>query len=389
MNENPGEMTPPEAPNVPEPTTPTDPMARPMEKAQPAETQPKKKKTGLIIGIIAAVLVLIGGGIALAIVLAGSNKIDAVSAAMSKIIEGNTSSNLVVGGTIDLALNDKDIPFEKIKIELNSEGIMSSLINSSSIVMTVTLRGGDDIKITFDEVYASNGDLYFKIDGIKAAIEDLTTVNKILNPEASEGDDSMSIIAGVLAAIKTVDGKWLKVSTDELGALTQGNTESSDLSCLVDFARNANSSTNTLAEIYRRNPFVYSNNKNLPVASKDNPIYEVMLDEEMFKGFVAATEDSVMAEQLYNCLGHSNAQMNVDSITADLNDLPTIYVEVDDDYNFTRLYFTSNIQDGNIDITTDLDFKYPTNVNVPEPLEYKNFSDVISEIFKTMYDTTD
>ena len=65
--------------------------------------------------------------------------------------------------------------------------------------------------------------------------------------------------------------------------------------------------------------------------------------------------------------------------------MPKIYAEVDGDNNFTRLYLTSNLNNGEGTMTIDLGFSYPTNVNVPEPEEYKNFSDVIQEIMSSMY----
>ena len=36
-------------------------------------------------------------------------------------------------------------------------------------------------------------------------------------------------------------------------------------------------------------------------------------------------------------------------------------------------------------LTTDLGFAYPTNINVAEPVEYKDFSTTIQEIMTSMY----
>ena len=53
-----------EKPTTPvEPAAPISPIDRPMEKAAPAEVKPKKKKTGLIAGIIAVVAVLFIGSV--------------------------------------------------------------------------------------------------------------------------------------------------------------------------------------------------------------------------------------------------------------------------------------------------------------------------------------
>ena len=63
--------------------------------------------------------------------------------------------------------------------------------------------------------------------------------------------------------------------------------------------------------------------------------------------------------------------------------MPTIYAEIDGNDNFARLYLDSTIGD-EVEMVVDLGFSYPDNVNATEPEEYKNFSDVIQEIFLGM-----
>ena len=136
-----------------------------MEKAAPAPAAPaKKKKTGLIAGIIAAVVVLILGGVAAAIVIIMMNQTDPVTAAMKKIMDGKAPTNVAIDGDINITLNNEFSPVSNIKIALNSKIISSSAINNSVANVTATIRNVGDFNIEFDEVYAGNGDLYFKID---------------------------------------------------------------------------------------------------------------------------------------------------------------------------------------------------------------------------------
>ena len=149
------------------------PEDRPMEKAAPAEAAPvKKKKTGLIAGIIAAVVVLILGGVAAAIAIIIMNQTDPVTAAMKKIMDGKAPTNVAIDGDINITLNNEFSPVSNIKIALNSKIISSSAINNSVANVTATIRNVGDFNIEFDEVYAGNGDLYFKIDGATSALED-------------------------------------------------------------------------------------------------------------------------------------------------------------------------------------------------------------------------
>ena len=202
MNENPGETANPLNPNnnpldanpadstpleeiveevqtvsvTPTPQPTVDPMARPMEQApMAAPVEPKKKKTGLIIGIIIAVLVLIGGGVAAALVIMNLNRGDAVARAIEKIVTGNAPANVAIDGTFVLTPNDEESLVSSVEINLDSEAATGSLMNSSAATVTANFTNGKSTNFEFDEVYAANGDLYFKLSGLTNAMEDYST----------------------------------------------------------------------------------------------------------------------------------------------------------------------------------------------------------------------
>ncbi|MBQ3453128.1 hypothetical protein IJG28_02985 [Candidatus Saccharibacteria bacterium] len=424
MNENPGETPnplnpnqPPAEPVVPADTAPTnapepatqpaeqlsatDPMSRPMEQAPVAEpVQPKKKKTGLVIGIVVAAVLLIGGGIAAAIVIMNMNRGDAVAAAMNKIISGETPQNVVVDGVIDIAPNDEDSPISNVRIALNSEASSSSMLNSSVAKVTASVTDGDDIEFEFDEVYAATGDLYFKIDGVADALsnymytmEDVTAENAVTEDvivddvitDEQATFDITDMLAGFSGILDVVDGQWLKISVDELAQLSDGAMSDSTLSCLNTFTNDIKNYNNSVAEMYKRNPFVTSTTGGVTLASQNYPVYKVTIDQEKFGTFVADLNGSELARNLYSCMGYDDAEVNTDDVVAEMNNLPALYVEIDNDDNFSRLYFTSDLDDSDATVTADLSFTYPTNINVAEPVEYKDFSSVIQEIFTSMY----
>ena len=109
------------------------------------------------------------------------------------------------------------------------------------------------------------------------------------------------------------------------------------------------------------------------------PVYRVTLDSKKMASFINTIQNSSLAQELSSCMG------DIDNLADNVANLPEVYVEVDKDYNFTRLYFASEIGDAGANLTTDLGFNYPENINVAEPVEYKDFSSVIQEIFMSMY----
>lgn len=414
------------------PVEPTaDPMARPMEQAPIAEitTPPKKKKTGLIVGIIIAVIALIGGGVAAAFML--MNKDDAVAKAIEKIVKGEAPANVAIDGTFTFTPSDEDSVISSVEIALKSEASTTSMLNSSAATVTANFQDNGKISFEFDEVYGEDGNLYFKIDGLTAAIEDYssiiqsamlnetTTVNDsqsdcvdgedcvveespvVVDCESESEDgcvaseveittdqasDMLGSLTSMLGVIETLDGEWLRISVDELAGLTSMMPAESDTSCLVNFVSDIKNYNNSVAGMYSKNPFIASTTEGVTLASKSGaPVYKVAVDSEKLSAFLKEFQNSTLVNNLFSCMGYENSTVNLDNLAADAGNLPDIYVEVDKDYNFTRLYLASNLADGAMTLTTDLGFSYPTNINVAEPVEYTDFSNMIQEIFTTMY----
>ena len=301
------------------------------------------------------------------------------------------------------------------------------------ILTTATIRNVGDVNIEFDEVYAGNGDLYFKIDGATSAIENsgilylLNLANQVPNVvdcgedavcqtteikelTCTEGEecnlteiddtelnildggqnvldeDTIAYFASLIDIVEVIDGEWLKVSVDELNMLSGGMTASSDISCVTNLVSDINTNSNSAIELYSKYPFISSTNKDVKLASKNYPVYQISVDSEKFANFVNSIQNSEMTANLYSCLGWAdNVSVSKDDVAKMVNTMPKIYAEVDGENNFTRLYLTSDLNNGEGTMTIDLGFSYPTNVNVPEPEEYKNFSDVIQEIMSSMY----
>ena len=128
----------------------SDPALRPMEKAP------------------------VGGGIVAAVMIMNMNQ-DPVTAAVDKLMRGEMPQNALVEGTLDLSTTDNESGLSSVKVELKSEGATSSGINSSSAKVTVALTNNNKFDFNVDEVYAADGDLYLKVDGIAQSINDLVT----------------------------------------------------------------------------------------------------------------------------------------------------------------------------------------------------------------------
>ncbi len=376
-----------------------DPMARPMEVApQPEAPKPQKKKTALLVGMIICLFLAICCGVAAALLFANSNQSDPVAKAVEKLMTGKAPTNVAIDGTIGITSNDMTSPISDAKISLTTQMVVRSMINSSNANIDVNLRNGGSFAIQLDEVYAANGDLYLKVDGITNALSDPYLFQSealesgLVSPEATEEttttdiaadqteEDALLTVTNLLQAFESVDGEWIRIPTDEANSLISDNAEEGQVNCLANLISGINQSSNSISEAYSRNPFVYSTSKDLTVISEHDPIYRLLVDSDKLSAFINETQNTNFTNSLASCLNDDPATLDTQAVVEKLKNLPATYVEVNNDYDFTRIYLEMS-SDNEISTTVDLDLSYPSNVNVPEPVEYKDLSSVLEDIF--------
>lgn len=405
---------------------------RPMEQATPMIAQKKKKKS-LLIGIIVAGIILLAGCIAAAIVIPNINKKDPVAAAINKILDGNAPENVAIDGDIEITANNKYSPITNLKISLNSGIIPSSMINNSIAKITASVRSVGDFTVEIDETYASDGDLYFKIDGATSALEDsdilylLNVTNKLPQEVDCEPDDQCQYvdqgeakcensdgcealdtgntevlswrgqdltegsaaksITSMVDAIELIDGEWLRISTEDFNNITGNTIDESEAGCIVNLVNEVNIHSNSVADLYYKYPFIKSTKDGVNISSKQYPVYMVGIDDDNFANFVNSIKNSTLSQKIYSCLNlEDSIWMDRNDAQKALGDIPPVYVEVNENDDFTRLYLQSSIGGGDATMTMDLNFSYPSSISVPEPPEYKDYSDFIEEFSTSVYD---
>ena len=173
------------------------PLDRPMEKAPEPETKPKKKKTGLIIGIIICLFVAIGCAVAAVLLMLNNNTGDVITKAFKKLASDEAPKNISIDGNISLKINDQDSPFSSVDVLLDSDIVLDTMINSTDATIAATMReSGEQIALEIDEIYATSDNLFIRLNGVKEAIEKLSTM---MNDEptvvdcGADGEDCLPI----------------------------------------------------------------------------------------------------------------------------------------------------------------------------------------------------
>lgn len=422
------------------------PDGRTMEQVAKAEP-PKKSNKGLIIGLIIGLVILIGGAITAAVLLLNNKKEDVVAVAMNKLLNNETPSNVAIDGKIDILFNSRKNPIRGLKIDLDSDVKAGSAINTSSAVLDIETWNNGTYSVQFDEVYASDSDLYFKLDGLSEAIEgvDITTLfqngTDVVDCNADDVDcvsaggvetiecnaeeedcsaaDSMVLensfkdelldtvdatnttdtvdttgsnivtnaLTNSLAEIfTTIDGKWLRISSAELGLIAGNTTMDSSATCVVDLVNDLNKTSNSTIKLYNEHPFIKSTTEGVVIPSKDNPVHRVQIDDKNFAEFVNGIDNPTLTGDLYRCLGwQDKTTVTPEDVAKETAKMPAVYVEVNGNHEFSRIYLETDTSDASATVTLDLNLSYPERVTVSEPIEYTDFSTVIQEIMSSMY----
>ena len=424
-------------------TNTVNPMDRPMEKAPEKVEEPKKKKTGLIIAVLVCLLVAVACGVAAMLLIFNGNNGDQVTAALKKLMSGDTPSYVAMTGDVSIKPGSMYSEISEAKVNFNANFISKSMVNSFDASFTAVSRSdGSETTLGLSEIYSEDGNIYLKISGAANLInnlynnqnmydynydydydyddlyiEDIEDIEEIVPLETDEtilyDDEYGSTLNGMVdvitSIIKSIDNKWIKISTDEFNSISGGITYDQSAECLVELANEASANSNSVAELYSKNPFITSSTEDMKVTSRRDTIYKIGIDSEKFVNYVESVEETDLFKNFSSCVGNKNSFPKIDKEEVDkmVENLPEIYVEINNDNLFTRfyLYYESESNDTYIydgydgyetfsegveDIvaqpalkdsaTIDLTFDYPTTVNISAPVDYVNFTDIFQQV---------
>lgn len=370
---------------------------RPMQQVAPASSSAesgKKHKTGIIIGIIVAALVVIGGSIAAIVIAKNLSKKDPLIAAMTKMASGDAPENMLINGDIDISINDRYAIIPEVKISLQSAIRPKSLINSTNATITTTIKNSGEYSFDLGETYGAGDDIFFKVEGLTDAIEEseilhLLNIDENLpkvedcgeegcqpeelstagcpegetcdqaesltedsvtiadSDQASSDEGAAMIISSVLDALELIDGEWVRVPIDAFSALPEGVIPTENASCASILVRNFSANSNNIAELYKNSPFLSSTDKDIQIASKQYPVRKLIIDAAAFADFVNSAQNTTIVKDIYTCLDiDDDVQLSEKDVADILAKLPDIYIEIDDNDRLARIYVENTVQSG-------------------------------------------
>lgn len=401
-NNNMGQMG---APGQAEPMVSPTPTLAPDVNAAPAkpreamglspEEKAKRKRLWTIIGSVVGGLVAI---CIIAIVAVVMNRpVDAtVTTAVNQLLAGGTPSNVKVTGEIEVIDSNEDDELKSLDIMLDAVYDNVAAANTASAEIEAELKNGNKFSMDLNEVQVTDGDVYFRVKDFESEVAAANEIDDALNclsetedEEAmincvteDDGEAASSVAQGLLLSmVEAIDGEWLRVSNDDTNMSEVEGLFDNISVCTLDMLGGFSRYSNSIKEIYNQNPFVTDETKTLGVAISPlyDEIYRLGLDWDLMKKFEQGLSSTSFAKDWASCTGGSFT-------TSDLFEgAPTLFVEIDENHNFTRVFFDGTLKGGEMIVRFDLSFSYPTTVTVNEPEDYTNLSDALTEIIMKLF----
>ncbi|UOG67378.1 hypothetical protein LRM49_01140 [Candidatus Nanosynbacter sp. HMT-352] len=320
--------------------------------------QPKKKKTGLIIGIVLGVIALIAIiSAVLVYFLWWQNPEKMVTDAVSNAI---MAKKMTADGKVVVDMRDQG------KIELNVKTATDSGKSKANIDAKLNIKGVEkNIPLKGDAVLDSDGTIYVKINNFKDLYG---TLIEIVMESSSGGNLSRSQIETYRdqtlekmgSEIDKMSDTWMKISPDEIG---------SEYKCGINALKKIQSDESArkeLAQIYQKNSFFTIKDSKISDRNGGRG-FELQGDNGKLSKFNDEFKNSSAGKALGKC-GKSNGYDSNDESTS--IDESSLKVWVDrSSHELKAVELKGNDKKASVEISFDINMNKSEEIKVPSSAE--------------------
>ena len=365
--------TPPAQADQPAPPTSQPPIMN--------SVMPPKKKTGLIIGIITGSVVLLL----------------AIAAVLLYFFWWQDPQRMVTDAMVSSFQTKKVVSSGKLVMDLGSgnradikiKAVADSPKSKTEATVTLAINGMEiQQDITLTMVADGKGTIYIKSEHLKDIVRQMVetiikTQSRGVLPDTRSTMIRDQILKQLGEKLNKIEGKWLKVSFDELGAShTNKDTCSQEI---FDLINNDQQVRSELINAYRKNSFV-TVKKDAKIEPRDGtPGFEIDLasDGKMsdkLRAFVDSLGDTKLGKKIKECYG--NKVFNTANKTTSSKRLPTIRIWVDPwSHQLKAIEIKARGSDGDKDrdLTMDMTFDYSKSEQIDIPSDADNLKSVLRD----------
>ena len=418
-------------PNPNQTPTPTPTSISPISDGQNSGTHPekpqKKKHTGLVAGIIIALIVLIGGGAFTTYAIIKNQPDNIAAESFSNLINAN---RVAISGTYNYTPKNSQSDIGSVIVTIDSK--TADVNASSDIHASISLPSIDKtIELDLGEVTLKDGVFYSKVNGVTKMYEDVldemieeylyqlaeTTIRSSRYRTCYSHDDydgyqncrneveaqmansptTAEEVANIVSEVKStimniikkIDDQWLEYSIkDILGSeylsdrIDQSTKDSimKTYNCSVEKTNNLSQYSNEFSELYSNHRFVKLN-------PESDSFYRVLFDVDNLTNFINALPETRVYSEYTSCIKSDDISGEILEVSADdvrrvLDDFPGIYAKFDGflNHHLTELKIVNENESDTFSASLDLKFTYPSDINIAAPRDSRPIMDLVQDI---------
>ena len=320
--------------------------------------QPKKKKTGLIIGVVLGVIVLISiVSAALVYFLWWQNPEKMVTDAMSNAV---MSKKMTANGKVVVDMRDQG------KIELNVKTATDSGKSKANIDAKLDIKGVEkNIPLKGDAVLDSDGTIYVKINNFKDLYG---TLLEMVMESSSGGNLSRSQIETyrdqtlrkMSSEIDKMGNTWMKISPDEIG---------SEYRCGINALKKIQSDESVrkeLVQIYQKNSYFTIKDSKISDRNGGRGFELQGNNKSNSSKFEEEFKNSSVGKALSKC-GKSNSYKSSESSSIDTASLK-VWVDRSS-HELKALELKGDSKKVSVEISFDIDVNKSEEIKIPSSAE--------------------
>ena len=320
--------------------------------------RPKKKKTGLIIGVVLGVIVLISiVSAALVYFLWWQNPEKMVTDAMSSAI---MSKKMTANGKVVVDMRDQG------KIELNVKTATDSGKSKANIDAKLNIKGVEkNIPLKGDAVLDSDGTIYVKINNFKDLYG---TLLEMVMESSSGGNLSRSQIETyrdqtlrkMSSEIDKMGNTWMKISPDEIG---------SEYRCGINALKKIQSDESVrkeLVQIYQKNSYFTIKDSKISDRNGGRGFELQGNNKSNSSKFEEEFKNSSVGKALSKC-GKSNSYKSSESSSIDTASLK-VWVDRSS-HELKALELKGDSKKVSVEISFDIDVNKSEEIKIPSSAE--------------------
>lgn len=404
------------------------PTQNPEQSTSTSATTPvKKKRTGLIIGVIIALLILLGGGAFTTFAIIKNSPENALSDSLNHLM---TADQIAATGSLNLTPKNLSlIGINSINLDFNTKHTQSNQSTEASLQINFT-DGTSTKFIDFGEIMLKNGVFYLHVDGLNDIYQNniRSTLSSYLDsiirsrytwslyencydsdsytdctiaisttPEldATIATQSTQLLSQIDQIVAEIDNQWFEFSIEDIlnsdfltnqlaipSTMKQGII--SAYNCSINVINQIADYSDDFSNLFNQYPFI-------KLTSGQNNYYDVSLDANNLANYLNNIYNLSLYQDLAKCTGTTprtdSYTISANDVSANLKNLPNVALRFDGFFDHHLTDIKASQSNDYYDLSLDINLTYPTNLQISAPTDSRPIIELVQEVYTIILTT--